>query len=72
MKDREFRVEFTHIDKKYAHVVVQAETEKKAIDKVRELNLKLEDFDDSETASQSQWVAVSNFSFLGWLKSLFR
>ena len=72
MREREFKVEFTYIEKKCAYVIVQAESEKKAIDKVRELNLKLEDFDDSETASQSQWVAVNNFSFLKWLGSLFR
>ena len=72
MRMREYSVEFTHITKKYARISVEAESEKKAIAKVRDAGLDWEDFEENETAVQNLWTTDNSFGFYDWLKSLFR
>ena len=69
---KEYKVEFTQVNKKYACVTVMAESKKEAIDMVRNAKYSLEDYDDNETATQSQWIASSERGLIGWLSSFFK
>ena len=69
---KEYRVEFTQIEKKYACVVVKAESRKQAIEKARSSDINIEDFDENETAARSQWTASSCQGFFDWISSAFK
>ena len=69
-EEKEYKVEYTQVSKSYAAVVVLARSPKEAIDKVRKLDLKLEDYDENETASQAEWTASNKFSIIEWIKKV--
>ena len=66
---RTYKVETTHLTKKYASVIIEAENERQAIQKAR--SLELSEFDETETAEQTileikngYWNVFGIFSFL--------
>mgnify|MGYP005658305909 CR=1 FL=1 len=67
---RIYKVEMVDIRKKYASIQIEAENEKEAIAKARQLQW--EDFDEVEAAEQTTWETKSEWSLSKFLSSLFR
>ena len=67
---RIYKVEMVDIRKKYASIQIEAENEKEAIAKARQLQR--EDFDEVESAEQTTWEVKSEWSLSKFLSSLFR
>tara|TARA_A200000159_G_C6987681_1_gene200278 strand:+ start:51 stop:260 length:210 start_codon:yes stop_codon:yes gene_type:complete len=65
-----YKVETVTIAKKYASTTVEAESEKQAIEKAKDI--RWDDFDENETTNQSEWTAKTEWSFYKFLESLFR
>ena len=65
-----YKVEMVDIRKKYASIQIEAENEKEAIAKARQLQW--EDFDEVESAEQTTWQTKSEWSMAKLLSSLFR
>jgi hypothetical protein len=64
-----YKVEVVDVKKKYASILVDAESEKEAIDKARQL--RWDDFDETESTAQHEWRAKPEWSFAKYLASLF-
>jgi len=67
----QFKIEMVHTAKKYASVMMEAESEKEAIEKAK--TLKWEDFDDREAGARTSWEVKDSqpwyevlMSKLGW------
>ena len=67
---RIYKVEMVDIRKQYASIQIEAENEKEAIAKARQLQR--EDFDEVESAEQTTWEVKSEWSLSKFLSSLFR
>lgn len=67
---RIYKVEMVDIRKQYASIQIEAENEKEAIAKARQLQR--EDFDEVEAAEQTTWEVKSEWSLSKFLSSLFR
>ena len=67
---RTYKVEMVDIRKQYASIQIEAENEKEAIAKARQLQR--EDFDEVESAEQTTWEVKSEWSLSKFLSSLFR
>ena len=66
----DYRVEMIYTDKRYASVMVEAKTEKEAIEKAK--GMKLEDFDERETGTATVWEVKDRRGWYDILMSVFR
>tara|TARA_E500000305_G_C3878516_1_gene168570 strand:- start:291 stop:506 length:216 start_codon:yes stop_codon:yes gene_type:complete len=66
---RTYKVEVVDVKKKYASILVDAESEKEAIKKAKEM--RWDDFDETEATTQNQWIAKTEWSFTKYLTSFF-
>ena len=69
-EEKEYKVEYTQVQKSYRCVTVLATSKKEAIEKVKKADLDLDAVDEYETASQAEWTASNNFSLSDWLRSV--
>jgi hypothetical protein len=64
-----YKVENLQVNKKYACVVVSADTAREAIDKAKSMDWK--DFDETESGESLVWEVKENWSFTGFIRKLF-
>ena len=66
---KSYKVENIQINKKYACVLVSANSEREAIDKAKSMDWK--DFDETESGESSSWETKATWSFTGFISKLF-
>ena len=69
---KEYKVEYTSVKKEYWCYVIEAESQKDAIAKVKKAGLDLDTVEDHEAVSRCQWEASSNRGILDWFYSIIR
>ncbi len=69
---KEYKVEYTSVKKEYWCYVIEAESQKDAIAKVKKAGLDLTTVEDHEAVSRCQWEASSNRGILDWFYSIIR
>ena len=66
-----YKVETTHVTKKYASVIIEAENERQAIEKAR--SMELSEFDETETSEQTIWeIKNGHWNVFGIFSFLYR
>ena len=66
---KEYKVENIQVNKKYACVLVSANSEREAIDKAKSIDWK--DFDETESGESSVWEVKERWSFTKFISKLF-
>tara|TARA_B100001564_G_C20071514_1_gene416477 strand:+ start:62 stop:268 length:207 start_codon:yes stop_codon:yes gene_type:complete len=66
---KNYKVENIQVNKKYACVLVSANSEREAIDKAKSMDWK--DFDEKESGESSVWETKEKWSFTGFISKLF-
>ena len=66
---KEYKVETIQVNKKYACVLVSANSAREAIDKAKNMDWK--DFDETESGESLVWETKSSWSFTNFIKRLF-
>jgi len=65
-----YKIEYVRVDKKYASVVVEADSKKQAIEKAK--SIEWEEFDETETGLHTSWEVKKQWCFFKFVIGLFK
>ncbi len=65
-----YKVEFIRVDKKYASIVVDAESKRQAIEKAK--SIEWEEFDDTETGLRTSWEVRKQWDVFKFIFNIFK
>jgi len=66
---KSYKVESIQVNKKYACVIISANSEREAIDKAKSMDWK--DFDETESGESSVWEVKERWTIAGFISKLF-